>query len=64
MPKIEVTNVKGKKKNEQTRQEIIILREQLMAGSTIKESRRSIERGDNMKMLTSISVIFLLLDVD
>ena len=47
------------KKNEQTRQEIIILREQLLAGSSIKESRRSIERGDNMKMLTSISVIFL-----
>ncbi|KAK3321607.1 hypothetical protein B0H66DRAFT_175982 [Apodospora peruviana] len=46
-------------KNEKTRREIRSLREQLFSGSSVKESRRAIEQGDNIKILTGISMIFL-----
>jgi hypothetical protein len=46
-------------KNEHTRDEIRSLREQLFSGSSVKESRRAIEQGDNIKILTSVSMIFL-----
>jgi len=47
------------KKNEHTRDEVRSLREQLFSGSSVKESRRAIEQGDNIKVLTSVSMIFL-----
>ena len=46
-------------KNERTRTEIGSLREQLFSGSSVKESRRAIEQGDNIKILTGVSMIFL-----
>lgn len=46
-------------KNEATRTEIRSLREQLFSGSSVKESRRAIEQGDNIKILTSVSMVFL-----
>lgn len=46
-------------KNERLRKEIMSLREQLFSGSSVKESRRAIEQGDNIKILTMISMIFL-----
>jgi len=46
-------------RNEAVRQEIMSLREQLFSGSSVKESRRAIEQGDNIKILTSVSMIFL-----
>lgn len=46
-------------KNEGTRQEIKSLRDQLFSGSSVKESRRAIEQGDNIKLLTSLSMVFL-----
>jgi hypothetical protein len=45
-------------KNEATRQEIKSLRDQLFSGSSVKENRRAIEQGDNIKVLTSLSMIF------
>ncbi|KAM0260971.1 hypothetical protein ACHAPA_009986 [Fusarium lateritium] len=45
--------------NERTRKEIENLRDQLFSGSSIKESRRAIEQGDNIRILTMISMIFL-----
>ncbi|ROW02459.1 hypothetical protein VMCG_06145 [Cytospora schulzeri] len=45
--------------NEQVRQEIVSLREQLFSGSSVKESRRAIEQGDNIKILTGVSMLFL-----
>ncbi|KAF4334260.1 hypothetical protein FBEOM_11912 [Fusarium beomiforme] len=47
------------KRNERTRKEIENLRDQLFSGSSIKESRRAIEQGDNIRVLTMISMIFL-----
>ncbi|RGP70431.1 hypothetical protein FSPOR_4006 [Fusarium sporotrichioides] len=47
------------KRNERTRKEIENLRDQLFSGSSIKESRRAIEQGDNIRILTMISMIFL-----
>ncbi|KAI5462323.1 cora-like Mg2+ transporter protein-domain-containing protein [Mariannaea sp. PMI_226] len=47
------------KRNERTRKEIENLRDQLFSGSSIKESRRAIEQGDNIQILTLISMIFL-----
>ncbi|KAK3897618.1 hypothetical protein C8A05DRAFT_38823 [Staphylotrichum tortipilum] len=46
-------------KNEVTRTEIRSLREQLFSGSSVKESRRGVEQGDNIKILTSVSMVFL-----
>jgi len=46
-------------RNARTRDEIRSLREQLFSGSSVKESRRAIEQGDNIKILTSVSMIFL-----
>ncbi|KAK3689860.1 hypothetical protein B0T22DRAFT_528634 [Podospora appendiculata] len=48
-------------KNDRIRNEIRSLREQLFSGSSVKEPRRAIEQGDNIKILTSVSMIFLLL---
>jgi hypothetical protein len=47
------------KRNERTRKEIENLRDQLFSGSSIKESRRAIDQGDNIRVLTMISMIFL-----
>ena len=47
------------KKNERTRNEIFSLREQLFSGSSVRESRRAIEQGDNIKILTGVSMLFL-----
>ncbi|PNY24408.1 Uncharacterized protein TCAP_05654, partial [Tolypocladium capitatum] len=47
------------KRNERTRKEIENLRDQLFSGSSIKESRRAIDQGDNIQMLTMISMVFL-----
>lgn len=47
------------KANELVRQEIVSLREQLFSGSSVKESRRAIEQGDNIKILTGVSMLFL-----
>jgi hypothetical protein len=47
------------KRNERTRKEIENLRDQLFSGSSIKESRRAIDQGDNIRILTMISMIFL-----
>ncbi|KAK3347918.1 hypothetical protein B0H65DRAFT_571344 [Neurospora tetraspora] len=56
----EVNNLeKVRKKNEKTREEISSLREQLFSGSSVKESRRAIEQGDNIKILTVVSMLFL-----
>ncbi|KAJ3940826.1 uncharacterized protein N0V96_008698 [Colletotrichum fioriniae] len=46
-------------KNAATRKEIENLRDQLFSGSSIKESRRAIEQGDNIKVLTLGSMVFL-----
>ncbi|VBB81854.1 Putative protein of unknown function [Podospora comata] len=46
-------------RNEATRTEIRSLREQLFSGSSVKESRRAIEQGKNIKILTSVSMVFL-----
>ena len=46
-------------KNEETRREIQSLREQLFSGSSIMESRRAIEQGDNIRILTLSSMVFL-----
>lgn len=46
-------------KNERTRAEIGSLREQLFSGSSVRESRRAIEQGDNIKILTGVSMLFL-----
>ncbi|KHE80986.1 hypothetical protein GE21DRAFT_1275760 [Neurospora crassa] len=48
-----------RKRNEKTRDEISSLREQLFSGSSVKESRRAIEQGDNIKILTMVSMLFL-----
>ncbi|KAH7322864.1 hypothetical protein B0I35DRAFT_407286 [Stachybotrys elegans] len=47
------------KRNERTRKEIENLRDQLFSGSSIKESRRAIDQGNNIRVLTMISMIFL-----
>ncbi|KAH6605991.1 gtpase-activator for ras-like gtpase containing [Trichoderma cornu-damae] len=47
------------KRNERTRKEIESLRDQLFSGSSIKESRRAIDQGDNIRTLTTISMLFL-----
>ncbi|KAM0278788.1 hypothetical protein ACHAQH_004979 [Verticillium albo-atrum] len=46
-------------RNTATRKEIENLRDQLFSGSSIKESRRAIEQGDNIKILTLSSMVFL-----
>jgi len=46
-------------RNERTRKEIANLREQLFSGSSVRESRRAVEQGDNIKILTLVSMIFL-----
>ncbi|KAK1774918.1 hypothetical protein QBC45DRAFT_23176 [Copromyces sp. CBS 386.78] len=56
----EVNNLeKVRIKNEKTREEIASLRDQLFSGSSVKESRRAIEQGDNIKILTVVSMLFL-----
>lgn len=46
-------------RNERTRAEIASLRDQLFAGSSVKESRRAIEQGQNIKILTNVAMVFL-----
>ena len=46
-------------KNKHTQMDIQSLRDQLFSGSSVKESRRAIEQGDNIKILTGISMVFL-----
>ena len=45
--------------NVRTRKEIENLRDQLFNGSSIKESRKAVDQGDNILILTMISMIFL-----
>lgn len=45
--------------NEQLRQQIESLREQLYSGSSVKENRLAIEQGENIKILTGVSMLFL-----
>ncbi|KAK1831254.1 hypothetical protein QBC39DRAFT_372136 [Podospora conica] len=47
------------KRNKRTRDEIASLRDQLFAGSSVKESRRAIEQGQNIKILTNVAMVFL-----
>lgn len=47
------------KTNDQLRQQIEILREQLYSGSSVKENRLAIEQGENIKILTGVSMLFL-----
>lgn len=47
------------KRNERTRKEIENLRDQLFSGTSIKESRRAIDQGDNIRILTCASMVFL-----
>src|SRR3569833_1889810 len=46
-------------RKERTRRDGARLREQLFSGSSVRESRRAGEQGDNIKILTSVSMIFL-----
>ena len=46
-------------KNERTRREIEVLRDQLVSGSSLRESRRAIDQGDNIRILTLTAMIFL-----
>lgn len=56
----EVNNLeKVREKNTKTQGEIALLRDQLFSGSSVKESRRAIEQGDNIKILTVVSMLFL-----
>ncbi|CCC13194.1 unnamed protein product [Sordaria macrospora k-hell] len=56
----EVNNLeKVREKNKKTQDEIASLRDQLFSGSSVKESRRAIEQGDNIKILTVVSMLFL-----
>ncbi|KAH8653624.1 hypothetical protein BX600DRAFT_471266 [Xylariales sp. PMI_506] len=48
-----------RERNENTREVIKSLRDQLFAGVSVIQSRRAIEQGNNIKMLTSISLVFL-----
>lgn len=45
--------------NEKTRELINSLRQQLHSGSAEKKSQKAIEQGNNIKILTSVSMIFL-----
>lgn len=45
--------------NNELRQQIETLREQLFSGSSVKENRTAIEQGENIKILTSVSMTFL-----
>lgn len=47
------------KSNDQLRQQIESLREQLYSGSSVKENRLAIEQGENIKILTGVSMLFL-----
>src|SRR5688572_15548378 len=47
------------KRNERTRKEIENLRDQLFSGTSIRESRRAIDQGDNIRILTCASMVFL-----
>ncbi|KAF3763635.1 hypothetical protein M406DRAFT_323229 [Cryphonectria parasitica EP155] len=47
------------KANEQLRREIENLREQLYSGSSVKENRTTIEQGENIKILTGVSMLFM-----
>lgn len=47
------------KANTELKQQIESLREQLYSGSAVKENRMAIEQGENIKILTSVSMLFL-----
>lgn len=47
------------KSNNELRQQIESLREQLYSGSSVKENRMAIEQGENIKILTGVSMLFL-----
>lgn len=46
-------------KNEGVRRKIRDLREQLLSGCSAEESRRAVEQGFNIRILTMVSMIFL-----
>lgn len=47
------------KSNIELKQQIESLREQLYSGSAVKENRMAIEQGENIKILTGVSMLFL-----
>ncbi|KAJ4387895.1 hypothetical protein N0V93_008498 [Gnomoniopsis smithogilvyi] len=47
------------KSNDQLRHQIESLRDQLYSGSSVKENRLAIEQGENIKILTGVSMLFL-----
>lgn len=47
------------KSNEQLREKIESFREQLYSGSSVKNNRTAIEQGENIKILTGVSMLFL-----
>lgn len=47
------------KSNDHLRQQIESLRDQLYSGSSVKENRLAIEQGENIKILTGVSMLFL-----
>jgi Mg2+ and Co2+ transporter CorA len=47
------------KRNARTQKLIESLRNQLFSGSSVRESRKAIEQGDNIKVLTTVSMVFL-----
>lgn len=47
------------KSNDHLRQQIESFRDQLYSGSSVKENRLAIEQGENIKILTGVSMLFL-----
>lgn len=45
--------------NEQLKEKVEGFREQLYSGSSVKENRIAVEQGENIKILTSLSMLFL-----
>lgn len=46
------------KSNEHLKQEIEIFREQVYSGSSVRENRVAVEQGENIKILTAVSMLF------
>lgn len=46
------------KLNDQLKQKIDILREQVYSGSSVRENRAAVEQGENIKILTALSMLF------
>lgn len=44
--------------NEQLKQKIDVFREQVYSGSSVRENRSAVEQGENIKILTAVSMLF------